>query len=125
MGDTTLPVDVFSRELRGVIDNPGAVRTSSVVSRTDFYGNHETWNVDIFRVEGAELAFLQCNRADGSFRLVLPREVMAAVARQRARATTVNRKRGARKAVATKLSEGQTIGNAAALKQARKARRRG
>lgn len=115
MADQTLPTDLFSQRLRELTDNPGAVRASSKVDLQDFYGRSETWVVDTFRVDGDEVAFLQRISADGSIRMVLPAEVTAAMARQRDRATAVNRRRGARQAVETKRAKG--VDPAAALRK--------
>jgi|SRR5688572_2456602 len=119
----TLPTDTFSRRLRELTDNPGAVRASSRVDLQDFLGNAETWNVDTFRLDGNEIVFLQRISADGAIRMVLPAEVTGAMNRQRDRATTVNRRRGARQALETRRAAGQQIGNPAALAKARKARK--
>jgi len=119
-----LPTDSFSVRLRELTDNPGAVRAESTINRADVYGNAETWVITTFRLDGGEEVFLQ--RIDASatpIRIVLPPEVTAAMARQRDRATTANRKRGARAAVATRIARGDTLGNPTALLQARKARR--
>jgi hypothetical protein len=123
-GETVLPVDAFSRRLRELSDNPGAVRASSTINRADFYGRNETWILDTFRVEGAEVVFLQRVDVDGAIRLVLPEEVTAALTRQRDRAVTGVRRRSARQSVATKRAAGQTVGNPVALRKARAAARK-
>lgn len=112
--ETTLPTDQFSRRLRELTSNPGAVRASSTVTTTDFYGNTESWIVDTFRVDGHEEVFLQRIKADGSDRLVLPAEVTAAMQRHRDRAITVGRRRAARQGLATKRDRG--IDPAAAIR---------
>lgn len=120
MAEQTLPQDAFSRRLRELTDNPGAVRATSTINRQDFYGNAETWVIDTFRVDGGEEVFLQRIGADGSSRLILPPAVTSAINRQRDRAVTVNRKRAARTALATKRAAGIPVGNAEALRRHRK-----
>jgi len=122
--ERTLPRDAFSTALRTLTANPGAVRTSSKVDLVDLYGNSETWIVDTFRVEGGETVLLQRIDGNGGLRLVLPPAVTEALTRQRDRATTVNRKRGARRAMETRIARGDTIGNPEALLKARRARRK-
>lgn len=118
----TIPTDPFSRRLRELSDNPGAVRAKSTIDRADFYGNNETWIVDTFRLAGGEEVFIQRISAEGAIRLVLPAEVTAAMNRQRDRATTAVRRRGARQALATRRLRGDTIGNPDALAKARSSR---
>jgi len=126
----TIPTDAFSRRLRELTDNPGAVRAESTVHVRDFYGNVATWHVSTFRLPGGdgtnatEESFLQRNAADGALRLHLPAEVMEAINRQRDRNVTRSRKRGARKAIETKRTNGTPIGNVAALRKARTAKRK-
>jgi hypothetical protein len=115
MSDSPLPIDQFSRRLRELTDNPGAVRAGSTVNLQDLYGNTETWVIDTFRVNGAEVVFLQRISASEPVRLVLPAEVTAAMNRQRDRATTTVRRRAARAGLATKRARG--IDPAAALKK--------
>lgn len=116
--DQVLPVDLFSRRLRELTDNPGAIRSSSTIPLIDFYGNAETWVVDTFRSSGGKLeAFVQRIASDGSVRLVLPVEVMAAMTRHHSAGVKVVRRRAARAAVATKRAAG--IDPAAALRKHR------
>lgn len=115
MSEKTLPVDHFSRRLRELTDNPGAVRSSSTINSQDFYGNAETWVVDTFRVDAKEEVFLQRISADDPIRIVLPAEVTAAMARQRDRAIAVVRRRAARQGLATKRAAG--IDPAASLRK--------
>ncbi len=126
MTDQILPTDHFSRRLRELSDNPGAVRSSSTVHTQDFYGNSETWILDTFRVDGREEVFVQrINAEDRPIRIVLPPAVTSALSRQKDRATTVVRRRSARQALATRRERGDRIGNPEALAKARKARRKG
>jgi hypothetical protein len=120
-----LPTDTFSLRLRELLHNPGAVRTTSKIDLMDEYGHSTTWVLDTFRVEGgAETVFLQRISSGQQLREVLPPAVTAALAQQRDRATTKNRKRAARRAVATRIARGDTLGNPSALLKARKARSR-
>jgi len=117
-----LPTDEFTIRLRELMDNPGAVRTSSRVDLQDFYGRHETWTIDTFRTETEKTAFVQRMGSQAPLRLLLPPKVMAALDRQRGTLTGHMRTRGARQAVATRIARGDTLGNRAALEKARKAR---
>lgn len=102
-----LPRDEFSIRLRELTDNPGAVRASSTINRIDFYGRSETWVIDTFRHDGGETVFAQRINADETpLRFVMPPEVTQALARQRGRAVTSVRKRGARQAAATREARG-------------------
>lgn len=126
MADTPLPTDAFSRELRAMQDNPGAVCSESTIRTSDFYGNTETWVVTTYRVnDGREQVFLQRNGADGGTRFVLPLEVTAAMVRHRDHLSARMRRRGARQAVATKRLRGIAVGNPDALRRARNKRRKG
>lgn len=100
--ETTLPKDLYSTTLRSMRANPAAVEKASTIDMADFLGNAETWTVRTIRVEGNDVVFLQRINALGGDRWVLPPEVTQAIARQRDGATTVNRKRGANKAAATR-----------------------
>lgn len=104
---TTLPKDEYSQQLRQLQANPGGVEKVSTIDLTDFYGNAVTWIVRSIRVDGDDTVFLQKIDAEGGRRLVLPAEVTAAIARQRDGILTVNRKRGARAAAATRKAKGQ------------------
>jgi len=117
MSSDTLPTDQFSRRLRELMSNPGAVRASSTISTADFYGNAESWIVDTFRVDGKDETLIQRINAAGAVRIVIPPEVMAAIIRQRDRATKVIRRRGARQALETKRERG--IDPAASLREHR------
>lgn len=122
--DDRLPRDEFSVRLRELTDNPGAVKASSRVDIADFYGHAETWTVDTFRHDGVETVFVQRMSATAPLRLMLPPPVMAVVNRQHDANTTKMRRRGAQQAVATRRERGDTLGNPAALRKARKARKR-
>lgn len=126
MSEQTLPRDPFSEALRAFEGNPGAARSESTLHLSDFLGRSTTWVIITFRAEGRDTVLLQRIDANGNaMREVLPPEVAAAIARQRSNTTSVNRRRGAVRALATKRAEGQQVGNAAALQRARKAGRRG
>lgn len=100
-----LPRDTFSTALRKAQANPSAVEKTSMIDLVDFYGNAETWIVKTIRVDGNDVVFLQRINEEGGDRWVLPPEVTAAIARQREGAVTVNRKRGAHKAAATRKAK--------------------
>lgn len=118
--EKTLPRDEFSVTLRGLVDNPGAVRTQSRVDIADFYGRSQTWLIDTFRVGAQTTTLVQRMSAEDPLRLVLPPQVMAAVGRQDGTLTRHTRRRGARQAVETKRAEGKPVGNPEALRRARK-----
>jgi hypothetical protein len=122
--EKTLPRDEFTVRLRELSDNPGAVRASSRVDISDFYGRSETWTLDTFRADGVEVAFVQRMSAEVAMRLLVPAAVMSALTRQHDSLTGKVRKRGARQAVATRIARGDKLGNPEALKKARKARKR-
>jgi hypothetical protein len=124
--ELVLPRDQFSERLRELSGNPGAVHSASRVDRTDFYGRHESWILDTFRLDGGdEVVLLQRIDASGTpVRIVLPEGVTAALARHRDRGVTASRRRGARAAVATKRAAGVAIGNPEALRKARRRTRK-
>ncbi len=119
-----MPTDLFSTLRRSVEDNPGKIGASSTVQVADFYGNRETWFVETFRIDGGDLVFLERSSASGGMRLVLPKEVAAALSRQRDQISKRARGRAAMRAVETKRSRGQTIGNPAALRVGRATKRK-
>lgn len=123
MSDQTLPTDHFSRRLRELTDNPGAVRSTSTIQTADFYGNAESWIVDTFRLDAREEVFLQRISADAPIRIVLPPAVTAAIARQRDRGVTVVRRRTARSTMAARVARGDDP--TAALRKHRKGGSRG
>jgi hypothetical protein len=125
MSDDILPADQFSRRRRELADNPGAVHTTGAVTRSDLYGNVEDWLLETFRVDGVETVFMRVNDREGGRRLMLPPEVAGLLYRQREQLVAKGRKRAARQAVATKLAKGQVLGNAAALRKARRAKKGG
>jgi hypothetical protein len=97
-----LPQDEYSVCLRKLRANPGLVEKESLIDRQDFYGNAESWIVRTLRVDGEETIFLQRNNAEGGTRIVLPPDVTAAITRQHDGINDVMRRRGARKAAATR-----------------------
>lgn len=102
MDETKLPRDSYSSALRNCQGNPSAVEKTSMIELVDMLGNAETWTVKTIRTDGRDVVFLQRMDADGGARWVLPAEVTDAIARQRDAAVTVNRRRGAHKAAATR-----------------------
>lgn len=104
-----LPRDEFSIRLRELTDNPGAVRASSTINRIDFYGNTETWVLDTFRDDGQETVFVQRVSANQEpLRFIMPPEVTKSLVAARDRVVTHVRRRGARKAAATREALGIT-----------------
>lgn len=101
---TTVPRDEFSRRLRELRADPGAVRRESSIELTDFYGNVVTWVIVTMRADGRETVFLQRQDSVEGKRWVLPAEVTAAIARHRDGAIAVARRRGARQAAATRAT---------------------
>jgi len=122
--ERTLARDEFTQGHREWSDHPGAVKASSRVELTDFYGMRETWILDTYRADGTEVAFLQRVSAAGAVRMVLPPKVMLALTRQHDALSTQSRRRGAQQAVATRIARGDVLGNPDALKRARTAPRR-
>ena len=121
--ESPIPSDLFSRSLRQANDNPGALKASSTIEASDFYGNTETWVVSTFRLEaGRELVFLQRSSVEGGLRLLLPAEVTAALASHRDRLQAAARRRHGHKLVALRKQRGDRLGNPDALRRARKAR---
>lgn len=118
----TLPRDEFTVTRRTMQNNPGAFGAGSTVYVSDDYGNLVTWIVETYREDGKDVVLLQRNGADGGQRFVLPHAVAAALASQRDRCIAQSRRRAARAAVETRRERGDTIGNPAALRKARKAR---
>lgn len=102
MDDKPLPTDVFSTALRSLTANPSAVVKQSTIDVVDFLGNSVSWIVKTIRADGRDVVFIQRIDVNGGDRWVLPEEVTAAITRQREGAVTVNRKRGAHKAAATR-----------------------
>lgn len=115
-----LPQDLFSRELRSLRDNPGAISSSSTIETQDFYGNAATWVVETFRTEdGTETVFVQRNDAQGGQRWVLPSKVAAALARHRDQLGARARRRQGHRLVAQRKERGDVLGNPQALARAR------
>lgn len=126
MDETTrIPRDEFSTQRRSVINNPGAVGTSTRLDIDDFYGNLETWAIDTFRVDGRTTVFIQRLgvTSDLNMRLVLPPAITAVLERQGGQLLGKVRRVGARKALETRRLRGDRIGNPAALEAARRARK--
>jgi hypothetical protein len=123
--EQVLPRDEFSVRRRDLQNNPGAATASSTIDVVDDYGNVVTWRVETYRADGVETAFVQRNDADGGARWVMPPAVMAALRRQQASLEGQARRRGARKALATKRAHGIPVGNVDALRKARRARKGG
>jgi hypothetical protein len=103
--DKPIPTDEYSLQLRSCNDDPMAVSRWSTIDRHDFYGNVETWTArTIRRDDGRELIFLQRIHAKGGDRLVIPAEVVDAIARHRSSIVDALNKRRARNAAATRAA---------------------
>ncbi len=124
MPDSPLPADHFSTTRRRLVDNPGACRAASTVHTSDFYGNLESWMLETYRVDGADIVLLQRSGADGSIRLVLPEQVTGAMARHRDAVALQSRRRQGHALIERRRQRGDTLGNPAALAKARKAKKR-
>jgi hypothetical protein len=126
MADSPIPTDTFSRSLRAARDSQAVIRAESTVHTADFYGNTETWVLETFRVDDGrgpcEQVFLQRTGADGGMRLMLPTDVTRALARHRDQVSAAARRRHGHNLVALRKQRGDTLGNAAALRRARKAK---
>lgn len=128
MSDTNSPIprDNFSQQLRQANDNPGALRASSTIHASDFYGNTETWVCETFRLEAdRDVVFIQRSAADGGMRLVIPAEVTRALARHRDQLSGAAKRRSGHRLIALRKERGDTLGNAAALERARANRKKG
>lgn len=106
MEDAKLPRDEFSTALRMLEGHPEAVLKVSIVPESDFYGNVITWVVRTGRHDGKDTVLLERMDSSGGARFVLPPSVVAAIGRQQDSAISVNRRRGARKAAATRDAAG-------------------
>lgn len=101
--DTTIARDAYSETFRRVSDNPAAVAAKgSTLTLTTLLGHTETWVVKTIRVDGRDTSFLQRIDGAGGMRLVLPPEVVGAIARQRDTITGIVRRKGAMKAAETR-----------------------
>lgn len=120
-----LPTDDYSLTLQRVRDNPGRLETRpSTIDLQTLLGHSETWILQSIRVEDGTTVFLQRLNAAGGMRLVVPPEVVAAISRQADVLVTKSLRRGAQRSMETKREKGIPIGNPAALKAARKQRRK-
>jgi hypothetical protein len=124
MTDSPIPQDAFSRERRRALDNPGACRASSTIDATDFYGNTETWIVETFRVDGADLVFLQRSSAAEPIRLHLPADITRALARHRDVVAGQAQRAAGHRLIALRKQRGDRLGNPEALKKARRAKKK-
>lgn len=121
---TIIPTDLFSRALRGLRDNPGALESGSTITTQDFYGNAVTWVVTMFRDgDGREFLFLQWNDALGGNRLLLPPEVVFRLVGVRNNLVIRTKRRQGHRLVAQRKERGDKLGNPEALARARKSRK--
>lgn len=106
-----VPTDAFSRRRRELGENPSALGAGSTLHLIDFYGNGETWVVETFRTEGEKgkpetTVFLQRSSLQDPVRIMIRPEVMRAILRHDASIEARIRRRGARKAAATRKALG-------------------
>lgn len=133
-------VEAFDYELGQLHGLPGVTSTKQATVRsTNGLTESASWIVQTFRKrdvsEGIEpvlrmptrdTIFVEfIGRAGKSLRLVLPPAVADVIARQRDQLATINRRKGARQAVATRLERGDRLGNPEALRKARRRRKGG
>jgi hypothetical protein len=104
--DLNLPTDSYSRTLSRLLDHPDAVKKTSTINVVTLLGHTETWVVTTVRIDSRDTVFLQRIDAAGGMRLVVPSEVTTAMIRHRDGIENVNRRRGARKAAATREAKG-------------------
>lgn len=131
-------VEAFDYELGQLTGLPGVTSTKqSTVRSTNGLTESASWIVQTFRrrdvaQEGErqepakDTIFLEfIGRGGQSLRLVIPPPVADVISRQRDQLSSINRRKGARQAVATRLERGDRLGNPEALKKARRSRRKG
>jgi hypothetical protein len=115
-----IPTNPYSRELRQLRDNPGALSSQSTIQTQDFYGNAATWVLETYRDgDGREKVFVQKIDELGGARLVLPPEVTAALARHRDQLAARAKRRQGHRLVAQRKERGDVLGNPEALRRAR------
>jgi len=137
MHDEERTVEAFDYELGQLHGLPGVTSTKQATVRaTNGLTENSTWIIQTFRKrdisEGAErlpsrdTIFLEfIGKGGRSLRLVVPPQVADVMARQRDQLSTINRRKGAKQAVATRLERGDRLGNPEALRKARRQRRKG
>jgi hypothetical protein len=132
-------VDPFDYALGQLDGLNGVTHTKQATVRHIGLTETSTWIVQTFRQRDTDTAegreqrqpakdtiFVEFIGARGrSLRLVIPPPVAEVISRQRDQLSTINRRKGARQAVATRLERGHKLGNPEALKKARRARRKG
>lgn len=132
-------VEAFDYEHGQLHGLPGVTSTKqSTVQATNGLTETATWIVQTFRkrdvaaeaagerVAAKDTIFVQfIGKGNRALRLVIPPPVADLIARQRDQLSTINRRKGAKQAVATRLERGQKLGNPEALKKARRQRRKG
>jgi hypothetical protein len=105
--ENTIARDIYSETFRRLQDNPASVAAhGSTVTLTTLLGHTETWVVKVIRVDGRDTALLQRIDATGGMRLVLPPEVVNAMARQRDGISGVQRRRAAKRGAETRKEKG-------------------
>lgn len=130
-------VEAFDYELGQLHGLPGVTSTRQATVRHVGLTETSTFIIQTFRKrETAEegdrqppakdTIFLEYIGPRGkSLRLVIPSGVAEVIARQRDQLATINRRRGAQQALATRAERGQQVGNPEALRRARGRRKKG
>lgn len=130
-------IDPFDYALGQLDGLNGVTHTKQATVRHIGLTETSTWIVQTFRQrDTAEIGeraapakdtiFVEFIGARGrSLRLVIPPPVAEAISRQRDQLSAINRRKGARQAVATRLERGHKLGNPEALRKARRQRRKG
>lgn len=98
--EVRLARDEFTVALRALEKHPEGVQAESRVDVIDFYGNVVTWNLNLFRVEGAVTALVQIGAAVGYQRLVIPPKVTAVIYRHFSGLASKHRRKQAKRSVA-------------------------
>lgn len=140
---TESTLDTFDVTLAELIDLPDGLKTKPTTIQvvTPIVGRAEAFIIQTIRHEIGKTkpkkageseepifgltTFVQHFAKGKTTRIVFPPQVGNAVAAQRESLAGRARKRGAQKAIQTRLDRGDTLGNPEALKRARKARKGG
>lgn len=137
----TQTLSPYDKRIGALVGLPGSLHTKATTLRsvTSMVGRSETFIVQTYRVRDPEddgqtgkpeaeilgdTIFLEYFGPDGVIRLALPPKVANTIARQRESLTGMVRGAAAQQAMRTKRERGITLGNPAALRKARAARKK-
>ena len=115
--------DDYSTRQRDLQHHPEAVVGLSRKDVADYYGNVQTWNVDLYRVGRDVTAFIQRSGSDGYIRLVLPPEVTERISVHHAGLIRKAARRTGKRGAADRRARGEPVGNPEALRRWREAKR--